>query len=881
MSILEAEPGALQEVEELRRQETESWRERGEEALHSSTKSWLPLIFHGVSDLLFLIGVEAGPQFRCLAVNRSHLKKTGWMQEQLVGKLIAEALPLKQAQFVIEKYTEAMRSRSPTVYEESTNVPGGRLMVETTLTPVFDEQGHCLYLLGASRGIAERKRAEEALRQAHTDSEQRVQERTAELQQANEALQTEIEERKRVEAALRAVEEDYRTLFENAVEGIYRSSLEGKQLRANPALVKLNGYNSEEQQISGVNDIATEWYVDPHRREEFARILEEQGTVTDFESEIYRHKTRERIWISETARLVYASDGTPLYYEGTVQDITTRKRAEEALHKAHAELEQRVREQTAELSHANTMLQEEIEERKRIEEALRENEERYRDLFENANDAIATFTLDGKITALNRAAERLIGWSREELIGQDLYKVATPGSVVLAEERALRFLAGERLPSPTFESELLHKDGSVVAVESRTRAIRDAAGKPVGFQGIYRDITERKSTERALRESEERYRIISQSISDYAFSFRIGDQGEPTLEWLTDSFTQVTGYPVFEVVGQPNPLSHYVHPEDLGRLLRIIKNLQPGKSITYEFRIIRKDGAMCRLQSRVQAISDETGKLVRLYGAARDITERKLADTALRESEQRYRAVVETQTELICRFLPDTTLTFVNEAYCRYFGKSRKELLGTSFLALIPEHAQPAAKAHIDSLVAHPRLVVNEHEVIAAGGDLRWQRWTDQSIVDETGQLIEFQSTGLDITERKRTEEALRQLQAELAHVSQVLTVGEMAASIAHEVNQPLGAIVGNADICLRLLASKTPDLDQVREALSDIIKDGHRASDVIARIRALVKKGALQKTSFDLNEVIREATGWSAMKYKESISDCGPTLPPTSRLHR
>ena len=241
---------------------------------------------------------------------------------------------------------------------------------------------------------------------------------------------------------------------------------------------------------------------------------------------------------------------------------------------------------------------------------------------------------------------------------------------------------------------------------------------------------------------------------------------------------------------------------------------------------------------------------------------------------------METQTELICRFLPDTTLTFVNEAYCRYFGKSRKELLGTSFLSLIPEHAQPAAKAHIDSLVAHPRLVVNEHEVIAAGGDLRWQRWTDQGIVDETGQLIEFQSTGLDITERKHAEEALRQLQAELAHVSRVITVGEMAASIAHEVNQPLGAIVGNADICLRLLASKTPDLDQVRDALSDIIKDGHRASDVIARIRALVKKGVLQKTSFDINEVIREATvlvGHEVQrKHIRLRTDFAADLPPT-----
>jgi len=140
-----------------------------------------------------------------------------------------------------------------------------------------------------------------------------------------------ITEQKRTAEALQAAEEEYRAIFEHASIGIYRSSLDGKQIRANPALVKLNGYSSEEEMLPAVNDIASEWYVNPQRRDEFARLLEELGRVTDFESEIYRHKTRERIWISETARLVRDRNGKPLYYEGTVQDITVRKRAEEEL----------------------------------------------------------------------------------------------------------------------------------------------------------------------------------------------------------------------------------------------------------------------------------------------------------------------------------------------------------------------------------------------------------------------------------------------------------------------------------------------------------------------------------------------------------------------
>jgi diguanylate cyclase (GGDEF)-like protein/PAS domain S-box-containing protein len=127
---------------------------------------------------------------------------------------------------------------------------------------------------------------------------------------------------------LARAEAEFRGLFENAVVGIYRSSPEGRQLRANPALVRLNGYDSEEEMLAAVNDIAAEWYVDPARRETFKRLLEEQGKVTDFVSEIYRHKTRDRMWISETAWIVRNADGSVRFFEGMVIDATARMEAE-------------------------------------------------------------------------------------------------------------------------------------------------------------------------------------------------------------------------------------------------------------------------------------------------------------------------------------------------------------------------------------------------------------------------------------------------------------------------------------------------------------------------------------------------------------------------
>lgn len=261
--------------------------------------------------------------------------------------------------------------------------------------------------------------------------------------------------RNQAEAALRAAERDYRAIFENAVEGIYRSSLAGRQLRANPALVKLNGYDSEEEMLPAVNDIATEWYVDPHRRKEFTRILEEQGTVIEFESEVYRHKTRERIWISETARLVRNDNGLPLYYEGTVQDITARKRVEEALH---------------------------------------EREARLAAIFRTVSDVIVTFDLDHVITGVNRAIERVLGYKPEEVIGRSTDILTTPGAAALARNRTRQALQGEVLPT-LFEVQGQHKNGTLMPLEGAASFLYED-GRPVGVVGVLRDISLKKELER-------------------------------------------------------------------------------------------------------------------------------------------------------------------------------------------------------------------------------------------------------------------------------------------------------------------------------------------------------------------------------------------------
>lgn len=245
------------------------------------------------------VGVfKATPEGRLLAVNCALARLLGFRNP---AQMLAEVSDLgREVHVSAERRAELVRKivTDKRIEDEIAQVrrrDGATLWVKQSARQVEDEAGRPLYFLGTLVDV------------------------TAEV----EALE-----------ALGIAERGYREIFEHAREGIYHSTLDGRQLRANPALVRLNGYDSEAELLAAVGDIATEWYVDPGRRAEFAHLMERDGKVEAFISEIYRHKSRERIWVEENARLVRDEAGRPLYYEGTVQDITDRKAAEAELWRA-------------------------------------------------------------------------------------------------------------------------------------------------------------------------------------------------------------------------------------------------------------------------------------------------------------------------------------------------------------------------------------------------------------------------------------------------------------------------------------------------------------------------------------------------------------------
>ncbi|MCB0107252.1 MAG: PAS domain S-box protein, partial [Caldilineaceae bacterium] len=267
-----------------------------------------------------------------LFVNDKFCEIVGYAREELIGQCNERVLFYDETNLAtLHQQTSLRKVHQRSTYELATRRRDGTpIYLLVSAVPRLDKDQKVCGSFSVVMDITERKEVEEILRSERAHLSARVEERTASLRAASEALQKELHDRKQIEAALRTAEEEYRTLFDTVPIGIYRSSLEGRQLRANPALVALNGYQTEQEMLRAVTDIAKEWYVDETRRADFQAELAAHGLVRNFESEIYRHKTRERIWISETAILVRDGDDTPLYYQGTVQDITERRANEDA-----------------------------------------------------------------------------------------------------------------------------------------------------------------------------------------------------------------------------------------------------------------------------------------------------------------------------------------------------------------------------------------------------------------------------------------------------------------------------------------------------------------------------------------------------------------------
>ena len=538
-----------------------------------------------------------------------------------------------------------------------------------------------------------------------------------------------------------------------------------------------------------------------------------------------------------------------------------------------SELEGRVAERTEELATVNEYLKKEIADRNLKEEKLRQNEEelraahmqmtrseeRWRSVFQNSAIGVALTDPDGRFIATNPAYQKMLGYTQEELeqlrflditIEQDRDQ-----NWMLIEE-----LLGGKCQQFQIEKQYRRKDGSAVWVRNSVSLVPGTERVPQFIMALSEDITERKRAEEAIRTSEVKLRQVIDAV--------------PTLAWcnLPDGSNEFLNRGWHEYTGLSPEESHgwgwqaVFHPDDLPPLMeKWGKMLASGESDEIEARLRRRDGVYRWFLIRAQALRDESGNILRWYGTSTDIEDRKRAEEALRDGEQSLRLILDGIAGLVAIISAAGEVEAVNRQVLEYFGRSIEEMKGWSTSnAVHPDDLPSVISAWVHSVeTASPYDV--DHRLRRADGVYRWFHARGLPLPDREGRVLRWYVLLTDVDDRKRAEEDLRNAQSELARVMRVMTMGQLTASIAHEVNQPLSGIITNASTCLRMLDASPPNVDGARETARRTIRDGHRASDVVTRLRTLYSKKVPSVEPMDLNEAAREVTALSATEIQRN----------------
>jgi PAS domain S-box-containing protein/putative nucleotidyltransferase with HDIG domain len=581
-------------------------------------------------------------------------------------------------------------------------------------------------------------------------------------------LTEDITARKTIEESLRQSEERYRSLMDNLNVGVYRNTPgpKGKFIEANPALVKMFGYTAKEE-IFEIN--VSDLYEHPEDRTQINEKLLRDGYVRN---EVLRLKKTEGtpLWGSVTAVAVRDEVGTVIYYDGIIEDVTERKRAEEA---------------------------------------LRESEERYRAVMEQTAEGIVLYDVDTKrVLAVNPAYCQLLGYSPEEMLQLRIYDIVAADPQTI--DHTFQRIREERR-AVIAQQQHRAKDGTLIDMEIRANLITFGAREALCV--VVRDISERKRSELALSESEERYRTLVENVNIGVYRNTGGPQGQ--FVQVNPAMVKMFGYVSAEEIMARPVAECYQNPEEREQFIAKVK--RHGFARDEELRLRKKDGSPFWASVTAQAQFDARGEVLWIDGVIEDITERKRAEEALRESEGKYRKLVELTRTGFLMLNHQGAVIDANPEYVRLTGhRTLVEILGRSVVEWTAEYEKEKNARAVEECTRVGYVTNLEIDYVDGQGKIT--PIEINAFVEGKGEALRIISLCRDISERRRAEETLQNVHKELEQRVQERTAEIQEATRNLETrNQQLSRILDTGGI---LLVSLELDalLNEIAKAARDTL---------------------------------------------------------------
>jgi len=552
--------------------------------------------------------------------------------------------------------------------------------------------------------------------------------------------------------ALEASRDAYRDLAENAQDLIYAIDLEGRFTYVNEALARFMGEPAAALIGRPSMNIVVDDPQNPNVAEVMARLRRGEGTGPDHFLIRSVHGLR---WVEAVASGMRDTRGRVVGARAIGRDVTERRRAEEA---------------------------------------LRESEERFRSAFGSASIGMAVVALDGRAIQVNGALCEMLGYAAEEMQGLAFKAVTHPDDIAKHETQALRLISGD---TRTFhiEKRYLHRDGHVVWGLLSSSLVRSPDGTPLYLISQIQDITERKVAEAALRESEERFRNVFENAP---IGMAIVALDGRTIQ-VNRALCEMLGYDEDELLGMT--IQGITYPADVPESVASTRRILGGAhgSSQLEKRYVHKRGHLVWSLLSASLVRSASGEALYIIAQMQDITKRKQAEEALRDSEQRYRELIESQQDVVVRFDLNGRVTYTNDSLCRTLGHAREKILGRSFLHFVHEDDRQAAVGAMRMLTTPPHRATLENRALTPHG-WRWFNWESRGIDDDSGAVVAVQSVGRDVTDRRNAEEALRASLEELRNNEEKLRLlAQRQARIREEERKRLGFDLHD-DVCQELV---------------------------------------------------------------------------------